>query len=112
MWKRGFIFLHMYTQKNEERPRESSTVYQSALHREICFQRMSQFKSEVMISSRKAHIIHDHSGQVEETLVNTVKPQQSQAGLRVRAAITAQSDQSSADTCLSQPSMTISTCLH
>lgn len=70
-------------------PREGSTIYQSALHREISASRgWAKFKSEVMNLSRKAHIISDHSGQAEETLVNTVKPQQSQAGLRVKAAIT------------------------
>lgn len=34
----------------------------------------AKFKSKVMNSSRKAHVLEDHSGQVEEMFVNTVKP--------------------------------------
>lgn len=33
----------------------------------------AKFKSEVMNASRKAHFLQEHSGQVEERLVNTVK---------------------------------------
>lgn len=38
--------------------------------------------SEVMNASKKAHFLQEHSKQVEERLVNTVKLKWSQAGLR------------------------------
>lgn len=79
IYRYSHIWVSTHRQKSEERPRERSKIYQSALpHREISAFRRAELKPEVMNASKKAHFFQGHSGQVEERLINTAKPWRTQ----------------------------------
>lgn len=79
IYRYSHIWVSTHRQKSEERPRERSKIYQSALpHREISAFRGAELKPELMNASKKAHFFQGHSGQVEERLINTAKPWRTQ----------------------------------
>lgn len=77
MEKKIDLYSCIYTDKRLKRDPENASEFTSLhyhLEKSLPPEKEPSSKSEVMNVSRKAHFLQGHAGQVEERLVNTVKP--------------------------------------